>query len=94
MLGKFVYSVTMETNSIKSLSVLLLMYSLDGLDICVYKGETATKLGKQLLKCFVTSVAYTLFPLLKFEMLPAFQIPQFSIKLLVIMDFTQDKHCK
>lgn len=45
MLGKFVYSVTMETNSIKSLSVLLLMYSLDGLDMCVYKGKLPQNLG-------------------------------------------------
>lgn len=45
MLGKFVYSVAMETNSIKSLSVLLLMYLLDGLDVRL-QGETATKLGK------------------------------------------------
>lgn len=49
MLGKFVYSVTMET------------FSLDGLDMCVYKGETATKLGKQLLKCFVTHLWHTHF---------------------------------
>lgn len=45
MLGKFVYSVAMESNSIKSLSVVLLMYLLDGLDMCVYKGKLLQNLG-------------------------------------------------
>lgn len=60
MLGKFVYSVTMETNSIKSFCV--------ALDVLVRRaghvrlqGETATKLGKQLLKCFVTHLWHTHF---------------------------------
>lgn len=95
MLGKFVYSVTMETK----FHQIFICFALDVLvrraghvrlqgGNCHKTWEATTKM-----LCH-TSVAYTLFPLLKFEMLPAFQIPQFSIKLLVIMDFTQDKHCK